>query len=164
MYMHSIISSPGVEDTIILKTEVCGGRYLFDLVKGQFLRTWLNPIWIVDTTHIRTKQEWLYWASVGELNWSKFVVWKIDQLKRKWVLKAIKDALISLSIPYSFSLSSFNICFRFKANIIVAPWISMPNKPADWAVLYSREFFNSLFFASILYWFRACSLNSSVSW
>src|SRR5690606_29736606 len=43
--------------------------------------------------------------------------------------------LLSLSISYFYSFRSFNIRLRFTANIVVAPCISIPNRPTDFAVL-----------------------------
>lgn len=58
------------------------------------------------------------------------------RLKRRHILFDLnRMCLLSLSISYSSLFSSFNIRLRFTANIVVAPCISIPNRPTDFAVL-----------------------------
>ena len=64
----------------------------------------------------------------------------------------------------SYFVIIFTILRMFAAKIVIAPCISMHDSPYDRALSYPNTFFNSEFFASILYRSLDNSLKRSVFW
>lgn len=61
-----------------------------------------NQVWVTDITYIRTREGWLYLATVMDLFSRKIVGWNIqDHMRTELALDALKMALSSREIPES---------------------------------------------------------------
>ena len=88
----------------------------------------------------------------------------IDIVRYLSIFSILREMFVRIVGFFRFYPSILTILLRFAAKIAIAPCISIHESPYDKALSYPNTFFNSEFFASILYRSFDSSLKRSDSW